>query len=63
MSTYHSRSIGRFQVVLLGYAWFFVDALMVMGLALTSCVADMEALRLGRTGKHGNDGCLQMPGH
>ncbi len=39
------------HIFVLGYGWFFADALMVMVLAVILSLADMQALLLGRTRK------------
>jgi len=46
------------HIFVLGYGWFFVDALMVMVLAVIYSLADTQALPLGRTRKCGDYGCL-----
>ena len=45
------------HIFVLGYGWFFVDALMVMVLAVIY-LADAQAIPFGRTRKCGDHGCL-----
>jgi hypothetical protein len=46
------------HIFVLGYGWFFVDALMVMVRGCHLFLADTQAFPLGRTRKGGDDGCL-----
>src|ERR1700730_12626884 len=46
------------HIFVLGYGWFFVDALMVMLLAVTYLLLTRRYSPLGRTRKCGDGGCL-----
>ncbi len=46
------------HIFVLGYGWFFFDALMVMMLAVIYLLLTTQALPLGRTRKCEDDGCL-----
>jgi hypothetical protein len=46
------------HIFVLGYGWFFVDALMVMVLAVIYLLLTRGHSSLGRTRKCGDDGCL-----
>ena len=46
------------HIFVLGYGWFFVDALMVMVLAVIYLLLTRSQSQLGRTRKCGDDGCL-----